>query len=326
MNMNTADSGATAPDGPDAFDQAMAEFAAPESAPADAAGQQSEGQSEPPAPDLTSPPVNNPGGSEPSAGNPAPAGNPTDDVWKDVPEAARRAYEQSQATIASLKGRVSAEARRANQLQRQFSQQPVDNAGSQQGNQSGGAAPTNEVLENDQLKQFQEDYPEIAGPVVSTIAALQAKIDQLAAPVQAFEQLNEAEHAQAMLDAVAAKNPRWNAYNGDPRWDEFRATQPRFVVEAMDRNWSSISDPDEAAFVVDRFEEFIGVQATVPTSMPATASTPSADPRRQRQLDAGRDAGSHGAGAAQTGIPDDFDTAVAIFIEQDDRKRASLKR
>lgn len=326
MTTNTADSAATAPEGPDAFDQAMAEFAAPESAPADAAGQQSEGQTEPPFPDLAPPPVTNPGGSEPPAGNVAPAGDPTDDVWKDVPEAARKAYEQSQATIASLKGRVSAEARRANQLQRHFSQQPVDSGEAHQGNQSGGAKPSDKVLESDQFKQFQDDYPEIAGPIASTINALKAQIDQLAAPVQAFEQLNEAEHAQAMLEAVAAKNPRWNAYNGDPRWDEFRATQPHFVIEAMERNWSSISDPDEAAFVVDRFEQFIGTPAATPTPTPAPSPTPTADPRRQRQLDAGRDAGSNGAGAMQTGVPDDFNAAFAIFSEQDERKRASLKR
>ena len=324
MTTNTADSGATDPNGPDAFDQAMAEFTAPESAPAQAAGQQSEGQSEPPAPDLTSPPVTNPGGSEPPAGNPAPAGDPTDDVWKDVPEAARKAYEQSQAAIASLKGRVSAEARRANEFQRQLSQQrPVGSDQEPSGEvQDGGPAPLSPAAAK--LKRLMEDYPEIGDPVAELRDELKQEIAGLRAPVQAFEQTQEAENAQAMLEAVAAKNPRWNAYHGDPRWEEFRANQPRFVLEAMERNWSSISDPDEAAFVVERFEQFIGAQ---PAPTPAPTPTPTVDPRRQRQLDAGRDAGASGAGAAVQGVPNDLDAALAVYIAQDEKARAnSLNR
>ena len=325
MTTNTADSGATDPNGPDAFDQAMAEFTAPESAPAQAAGQQSEGQSEPPAPDLTSPPVTNPGGSEPPAGNPAPAGDPTDDVWKDVPEAARKAYEQSQAAIASLKGRVSAEARRANQLQRQLAQAPAGSEGSQQGNQDGGAAPANELLDSEKLKRFQEDYPEIADPFVSTISALQARIDQLAAPVNSIAQAQvEADHL-ARYDALAEQHPDWQQYATDARWGEFLENSPRFIQEMHARN-VDVSDPEEAAFVLSQFKGYIGA-ATTPASVASTsAPAPTVDPRRQRQLDAGRDAGASGAGAAVQGVPNDLDAALAVYIAQDDKARASLNR
>ena len=327
MSTGQADSAPSVDNQPDAFDEAMAELTGEGSAPTDdVAGKQPEAQGEPPIDDQASPPAAPAGGTEPPAGNAAPDGEPTDDVWKDVPEAARTAWDQAQATIASLRGRASAEARRANEFQRQLSQRSVGSI-EEHGDDGEKVDSTPLSPAAAKLKRLMEDYPEIGDPITELRNELKQEIAGLRAPVHAFEQTQEAENAQAMLEAVAAKNPRWNAYHGDPRWDEFRATQPRFVTDAMGRNWSSISDPDEAAFVVERFEQFIGGPAATPTPMPAPTPTPSADPRRQRQLDAGRDAGSTGAGATPTGIPaDDFDAAVGIFADRADRHLASSKR
>lgn len=328
MTTETADSPATAHIEPDAFDQAMAEFANSDGATtADTgAGKPEEQSANSPLVEQALPPAQEAGSSLPPAGaDVAPGGNPTDDVWNNVPEAARIAFEESQREIARLKGGVSGQARRANQLQRQLEQyqaggrvEPTQTDGQKAGK------PAANPLESERFKQFKDDYPELADPISATFSDMQQQIDRLTAPVKAFEEMHQAENAQAIIEAVAEKNPRWNAYVGDPRWDEFRDSQPRFVIEAMDRNWVSISDPDEAAFVVDRFEQFIGA-AVSPTPTPAPSPTPTADPRRQRQLDAGRDAGASGAGASVTGIPDDYDVAMAAFTQKADAE-LSLKR
>ena len=309
MDVDKEDSAALAPDGADEFDAALAEAEANRNAPAAAA---SDGGDEPatPADDPTAQQAGDPGQ---AAGDPAPAGAPTEDVWKDAPPALRAQFEELQRSQAAMAGRVSVADRRANLLEQQLR---AANAGSGTTTKGDDAQSISTALENDpDVKQLQEEYPEVAGPMLKVLSKIAARQEQMAAPVQQIEQMRAQADTQARYAALTERHPDWQQYANDARWGEFLAAQPQFVRDMHARNLD-VSDPDEAADVLTRFKGFIGATAT-----PSPPSAPTADPKkRQRQLDAARDGGSSGGGAATSGVPDDFDAAASIYAARRDRE------
>lgn len=318
MSGNNGDSPALAPvDGDDAFNAALVELEKDDGTPATAAGNDGQAPNDPPAGPASTSPAGDHGQ---AAGDPAPAGAPTDDVWKDVPEAARAQFEKLQRDFQAASGRLSAADKRANQLLQQLQQTSRQNG--EQAPSDGSGQPTTPAgaraaLESDDMKRLREDYPEIAAPITAALGAIAQQVESLAAPVQSLNEQHIHQETQARYDALAQHHPDWQQYSTDARWANFLAQAPQYVRDMHARN-VDVSDPEEAADVLSRFKAFIGVTAT-PTPAPGpTPTPPAADPRRQRQLDAGRDGGSNGAGAAGTGIPDDFDAAVAAYAAKAD--------
>lgn len=316
MSGNQADIPASAPDTgePDDFDAALAEFAGEADAPAVAAGTSPEDKA-PPQPEAPAPEAGDQGQ---SAAEQAPTGEPTgDDPLSGVPESVRAEIDKLKREVATISGRAAAEARRANALERQLASgtQPAGTPAS--GQPSNGNGPTTaeearDVLESDDMKRLKEDYPEIAGPIVAALQRLEARTQELAVPVQNLAAQQQSLEVDQRYAALAEKHPDWQTYATDQRWGAFLNEQPRFVQEMFARN-VDVSDPEEAAFVLTRFKEYIGVKTPPASTEPAPANTEVQ--RRQRQLDAARDGGTSGAGATVTGIPDDFDAAMAAYAK-----------
>jgi hypothetical protein len=263
----------------------------------------SEVGSAPLAAEPTSDPVGDPGQ---AAGDPAPAGAPIEDVWKDAPPALRAQFDELKRQQATLAGRVSAADRRAN-----FLQQQLETAKQQ------GVEPAKAREPSERLKRLKEEYPEIADPILEELADIRSRQDALAAPVEQIEQQQLQQDLQVRLNALAEKHPDWQTYSTDARWGDFLAAQPQFVRDMHARN-VDVSDPDEAADVLTRFKGFIGAVAD-PAPTPAPQNQAAAL-KRQRQLDAARDGGSNGGGATTSGVPDDFDAAARIYAEKKERQ------
>lgn len=323
MSGTPTDSPALAPvDGNDEFNAALVELEQGTEAPAAAAGDEAKAPEATPAEPASTGPAGDQGQ---AAGDPAPAGAPTDDVWKDVPEAARAQYEKLQRDFMAASGRLSAADKRANQLLQQLQQ--TSQQGGNQAPADGSTQPTTPAgakaaLESDDMRRLAEDYPEIAGPIKAVLGAIAQQVESLAVPVQTINEQHVQQESQARYNALAQHHPDWQQYASDARWANFLAQAPQFVRDMHARN-VDVSDPEEAADVLSRFKAYIGVTATpAPTPAPTPTPTPAADPRRQRQLDAGRDGGSNGAGAAGTGVPDDFDAAAAFYASKADAQSA----
>lgn len=307
-------------EGPDEFDLAMDELASGTTPPADdAAGQvavdpsddASGGTDLPPGSDAEA------GTSGQAAGTEPPAGDQSTDIWANVPEEVRAAHRAAlrdqELRYNSVVGRLSAADRQLAQLRRE--QQPPAQEGQPQPapqQQGGGADP----FSGDTITRLREDYGEVAGPLVDMIAALKGKVDQLEAPVQQIGQERHAAQLNAQEQFLAGQHADWLEVAKDERFHGWVQTQPRFIQEALNRNANAIVDGQEAARIIGMFKQEIGAGATPPPP-PAPAAdpapTPQLDPRRQRQLLNGRDAGKPGA-PVTSGIPDDFDSAMEAYI------------
>ena len=261
------------------------------------------------------------GGNGDVAAHPAPAPTQSDDIWKDAPAHLREAYEQSKRDaeyrLNSANGRVSGQDRRITELTRELDRLKQGGQAQPQGQQEEQTASD----ANDQVKQLREDYPEIANPLLNRIEQLDGIVQQLREPVNNIAD----ERAQAVrlqqYSILQQQHPDWEQYANDDRFAGWLETQPRAVQEAAARN-TDVTDGNEAAWVLGLFKSAINAPSTVETPAPQSGG----DPRRQRQLQAGRDGGSGNSAPTQSGIPDDFDAATAAYAAKLDRQRERLNR
>ena len=285
------------------FEKAFAEFASPESTPAHAAD---EGGNDPAR--TAHEPQSGPGGSDEftvaADANTPPATQASDEFELDkLPAAARRELERLQHAERSLKGRVSALDRQLHHTRQRPSadaapaaRQTVDN-------------DTGDVLETDEVKALRESYPEIADPLLRIIEGQKKQLEQVTGRFEQIDEDRNSAFLDRQADTLTEIMPDWATYGSDPRFNDWITTQPRHVQEAAQRNTQFIVDAAEAHDVLERFKAVVTRQAPAPAT----------DPRRSRQMNAGRDV-SVRAPVTTTGVPDDYETAFAAYSRKADGK------
>lgn len=314
---------------PDEFDHAMDEFASGQTPPADqAAGGNAVDPNE--TGDHGDAPLGSDqeaGVSSTVAGAAPPAGDQSTDIWANAPAELRQAYQDlardSQYRLNAVKGRLSAADRELDRLRReQQSRQPEPQL--QGKNEPTPEGDRNDPFNPDKLAQLREDYGEVAGPLVDMIEALKGNVDQLRKPVEQIGQERQIAESDAQAQLLASKHPDWQQVTNDDRFLGWYEAQPTFVKAALERNANTIVDGQEASFVLDLFKRDIGIGAQ-PQPVPAQQETGSTagrlSDRRQRQLDAARDAASNGGQPAAAGVPDDFDAAMDAYAAKADSAR-----
>lgn len=271
-------------------------------------------------------------GSEARADNPAggeapPAGQPPKDIWQDAPEHLRAAYQAALNEVEGLKtkttrliGQVSAADRQLARLRAQSGSTPGNGADDQ-----GQSALAGDPFEDEGIKRFEEEYGEIAGPVLKLLKAQASEIAALKAPVAEVAQQREADARTSEIEVFTKAHPDWETYVKDERYPDWLAAQPKAVRDAAQRA-INVEDGEEAAWLLSQFKASIGVgsgPAPAPEPAPnAQRTTPShTDLRRQRQLSAGRDGGGS-ATPVQSGATEDFEGALAEAEARSERRRS----
>lgn len=272
-------------------------------------------------------------------------GQDDEKVWADATPEQRAAYDAAQQKLRKLeqaersnRGRLSALQRQINEMNRSgpsgaASQQGA--AGGQQGQQGRESEEDADgFLASDDWKGFQEEYPEVAGPLGSVIGKLQEQVTRQNKELSAIGD----DRRQSALDEqetlLNEEHPDWGdvitAENGFADWI---FSQPRHIQEAAQRNSDEIVDASEAADVVGRFKQFLAEQQRGGDVRQNSASSGggrdgeqpnSQSRRRERQLQSASSARSRGPGAA-SGIPEDGDEEViwkAFDREEARRQRA----
>lgn len=305
-------------DGLDDFESAVDAFTAPDSqAPADAAADGENGPVQEPA-SIEQP------GSAKEAGNPdpaaakAPAETQSTDIWANAPAELRDAYQRERADLEhrlrSAQGRLSAADRELAGLRNQSTQQ-----------RGAPEEPKPEDAEaakrkGERLASLQEEYGDIVNPLLDEIGDIRSKMDRLSAPVEQLTQTQRDAAHVAEIDTFAKAHPDWQSYVSDARYPEWLSAQPKAVQDAAARA-VNIEDGHEAAWLLSQFKASIGVGTSAPTTPEADPDPkPAADPRRARQLAAGRDGGVGASPPVQSGIPDDFDAATDAYIAKANRE------
>lgn len=315
----------------DTFEAAFAEFAGnPADAVSDGAAPSERSDAAGDEPTDGAPP---PAGTE-GAAAPAPVetdrGGHTangDDIWSSASEQQRAAFEAAQRQLQALdhdsrsnRGRVSALQRETENLRKQLA--ALHGAAGSTGQGQTDASDAD-------IRRLQEEYPEVARPVLQQISSLQKQLNETQRRLDQRETTETQREREQALDreeqALAQKHPDWDKVTARPEFTAWLATQPRYVVEAIQRNGEAIVDAEEAADVIGRFKQATGIAhapaaaaASAPAAATATGASANLAARRQRQLESGAAVTSRGAGPAG-GPPDDFDAAFAYYASKKGR-------
>jgi hypothetical protein len=244
---------------------------------------------------------------------------PNDDIWSSASEQQRAAYEAAQRQLQALdhdsrsqRGRVSALQREVDQFKKQLA--ALHGAAGSTGQGQTDASDAD-------IRRLQEEYPEVARPVLKQISSLQQQLNEAQRRLDLRESTEAQREREQALDreeqALAQMHPDWDKVTARPEFTAWLAAQPRYVVEAIQRNGEAIVDAREAADVIGRFKQAIATApataaATAPAQPPATLSA-----KRQQQLQSAAGPAPRGAPKVTTGVPDDPEAAWRYWAERD---------
>lgn len=294
----------------DAFSAAFDEAASHSSDPSANAGGD-DGNSDPADQRADTSPGDQPGNQAPAAPE-GPASQ--DDIWSNAPEHLRKAYEElrrdSEHRLNSVKGRLSAADRQLNALRNSQPGQPA------QQEQPSDTPTADDQQGDDGFKAFEEEYPEVAGPVKGIVSKLTAEIDRLKGTVETVEGERTTAILAANTEALTQAHPDWFEIAKDDRFMGWLDSQPLAIKQAAQRNWDNVVDPADASLVFDRWKQTMGGQPPAKDTTAADAAE-----KRARQLAAGRDARTK-APSTTSEEPDDFDTAFDTAARKADGERA----
>ncbi|CAO3403504.1 hypothetical protein [Azospirillum palustre] len=244
----------------------------------------------------------------------------SDDIWSTASEPQRAAYQAAQQRLQSLEHDSRSNRGRVSSLQREVDTLKKQLAASTKAAGSTGQDPDSTDAD---IRRLQEEYPEVARPVLKELSSLRTQLSQALTRLDQRDSTEAQAQRDQALDreeqALTKLHPDWMQVTGNPAFTKWLETQPRYVVEAIQRNGEAIQDAAEAGDIITRFKAHQGVGAATaaPSASGATATGAPANlaARRQRQLESGAAVTSRGAGPAG-GPPDDFDTAFDYYAKR----------
>ncbi|MBP2230820.1 hypothetical protein J2847_004129 [Azospirillum agricola] len=252
---------------------------------------------------------------EPGRGGNAPEG----DLWSSASEQQRAAYEAAQAQLKTLEHDSRSNRGRVSSLQRELDTVKSQLAALQKG--AAGSTGQDQGATEADIRRLQEEYPEVARPVLKELSSLRTQLSETQARLNQRDSTEAQREREQALDreeqALAQQHPDWAQVAASSAFSDWLKTQPRYVVEAIQRNGEAIQDAAEAGDIIARFKAHQGVAGTATAAQPASGAMATGAPanlaaRRQRQLESGAAVTSRGAGPAG-GPPDDFEAAFNYF-------------
>lgn len=174
-------------------------------------------------------------------------------------------------------------------------------------------------VEDEEMRAFKEDYPEVAAPILKIQNRLNSQIAELAAA----EDGRRAATIAAEAAKMDAKHPDWRKV-AETKQDVFRVwfeQQPADLQDKARRNAEFIVNADEAADVMGRFKTFL-------TRFEAAADpSPSANSRRERQLRGSATPPPRPQTGVTPGIPANGDPdAIWAAMDRADAAKAARQR
>lgn len=235
-------------------------------------------------------------------------------------EAQRKRADEAEQSLRSEAGRVAAFQRQADEAKRQR-----DEALSRA--RPAPAAVEEIDFEAEEFRQLQEDYPEVAKPLLKAMAAMNAKnkaIEALLNPTaqavttvaQRQDALIRHQQDQATFErngALLEKDvPGYAAMTTTPEWANWVARQPKPIKDIIDQNGEGIHDPAAAASVLRLYQAETGIT-------PSRTSAPSPTDRRfTANVATPRTAQS---GTAVAGPPNDEDALFDYYAQQQAKRK-----
>ena len=262
-----------------------------------------------------------------------------DKLWTGASDGQRKAFGAAQAQITKLeqsdrsnRGRVSTLQRQINDITKQFDAAASKDAAAAEDGDSEGTA-TNAFLDSKAWKDFESEYPEVAGPFGTVVASLQTEIADQGKQLDAIGDDRREDAVAEQTEILEEQHPDWQDAATDDAFGPWLEGQPRHMREAAVRNAEVIVDASEAADVIGRFKAFKVEQSDDsagpgddgegdgPKPEDQDDTVTNLEGKRRRQIEASSGARPKGAGAA-TGIPEDGDEEAIwdAFDKQEQRE------
>ena len=249
------------------------------------------------------------------------------DIWAAAPPELRSAFEAEARKRAEFEHRLRSDTGRIAALQRQI--EDLRKGGTAPGPAAGATttdAKPETVLASEKWKTLKQEYPEVAEPFEAILAEMEGRIHRHEKELSAIgtdRRQAAQDEQQTVVTQVHGDYVGFIRGNLE-QFQAWREAQPRYVQEAIQRNWDGVVDGYEMADVIARFKSSLGGNSGSPGQEPPGKGTsqPLAD-RRKRQLESSASPRSRGPSVA-SGIPEDADeeTIWKQFDEEDRRKAA----
>lgn len=250
------------------------------------------------------------------------------DIWASAPTELRSAFEEVRKRADEAEHRYRSDAGRIAALQRQIDDLKKGGTahGAAEGTTDKDAAPT--VLASEKWKSLKQEYPEVAEPLEAVLSEMESRNHRLEKELSAIGS-DRRQAARDEQDAIVrTRHQDYDAFLGQnsQQFMAWKEEQPRYVQEAIQRNWEGIVDANEFVDILDRFKSHIGASGSPGHEPPGSGKSQQLAAKRERQrqsLAAPRTSGP----SVASGIPEDADPEVIwkAFEEQDRRKAAAQR-
>lgn len=261
------------------------------------------------------------------------------DIWANADpalkaafEAERAAREKAEQSARSNAGRITAYQRQISELQNSGQQaaarskQQQGEAATDQKAAAQDAAAVKELKQDDQWRQFKEDYPDVAGPVESIISQMGQQVATQEAELAALNQERRNRHYDEQQSALTETHPDWQQVITSHEFIDWFNAAPPSIREMVERNANNIADAQTAGAALTLFKAQTGAFAAADPEpeqpAPNTGSQKQISGRRKRQLEAGTTGSARRSGGTNAGgPPDDFEAAFAYHARQAEKQR-----
>lgn len=213
---------------------------------------------------------------------PASADSPAKvDPWQNAPPELREAHERDLEAIRTRAEQAETTARRHSGRLSKQEQELADLRArlSPQRDEAGAAKAGEEAKSREErLKQLQEEYPDVAGPILTELADKEARLDRIEGVLSRQDQAQTSDLLDEQVSILTKAQPGWETdIKDNPEFVKWAVGAPEYVKAVIRENAKQIVSGDDVADVIERYRRDT-----------ADPEKERADARRKEQLDAGR--------------------------------------
>jgi len=192
------------------------------------------------------------------------------DVWTNVPETARRAYQEAleererlRHSVHSNAGRVSALQRKINELETQLvgGARPATSQAAPSGTQPTAQQVRDAMQTPEQWASFLEEYPEVAKAVDARIQSqfsqIQRDLNPLREDAQRRAQVEAEQFQRSQYGALEQAYPQWRQTINTPEFQSWYQTQPASIQSLVESDYA-----DDAIALLNFYSSSKGAPAT----------------------------------------------------------------
>lgn len=246
----------------------------------------------------------------------------TDDIWANADPKLKEAFEAERARAAKAENTVKSNNGRLSQAQRELAELRARSYAPVQPQAKTGEEAPKEQADDPELAKVEEEYPEIAKPLIKVITDLRSEVESLKSEGAKRTEIEAKQAELAQQEAIAREeqalaeaHPDWDDIVKSQEFADWAVSQPRMVHEALRRNANGIVDGNEASKVLSDFKR-------------DTVSEKAPDPlaqKRERQLDGNRRIPARSGAAPGDGTAGDYSSEWKRLAAEEQRREASRR-